>query len=166
MQNTINNLLQDIIAEAKTLNIPIGNIDPIVTINTRATKRLGQCSKRGEKYYIQISSFIITEDKKALKETLAHEVLHTAYGCMNHGETWKKYANIMNRKYGYDITRTKNIASLGTLGIIKPVTNHLTNYTIKCQGCGQVIHRHRKSKLITHTHLYRCGKCKGKLVLM
>jgi len=27
------------------------------------------------------------------------------------------------------------------------------------------IHRHRKSKLITHTSLYRCGACNGQLVL-
>lgn len=162
MQNTINNLLQDIIAEAKTLNIPIGNINPIVTINTRATKRLGQCSKRGDRYYIQISSFIITEDKKALKETLAHEVLHTAKDCMNHGNIWKRYAYMMNRKYGYNITRTKDAACYG---IINPIIK-TANYIIKCEKCGQTIYRQRQSKLITHTLLYRCGKCKGKLVLM
>jgi predicted SprT family Zn-dependent metalloprotease len=166
MNNSINNLLQDIITEAKNINIPVGNINPIVKINTRATKRMGQCCRRGDKYFIQISSFIITEDKKAVKETLAHEILHTVYGCFNHGEKWKYYAEKMGRKYGYDITRTKNIASLGTLGIIKPITNHLTNYTIKCQGCDQVIHRHRKSKLTQYPHLYRCGKCGGKLVLV
>lgn len=164
--NIINNLLQEIITEAKNINIPIGNIDPIVRINARAKTRLGQCSRRADKYFIQISSFIIKEDQKALRETLAHEILHTAPDCMNHGNIWKRYANMMNRKYGYEISRTKNIASLENMGIVKPVTNHLTDYTIKCQGCGQVIHRHRKSKLITHTHLYRCGKCKGKLILV
>ena len=162
MQNTINNLFQDIIAEAKTLNIPIGNIDPIVTINTRATKRLGQCSKRGNRYYIQISSFIITEDKKALKETLAHEVLHTAKDCMNHGNIWKRYAYMMNRKYGYNITRTKDAACYG---IINPIIK-TANYIIKCEKCGQTIYRQRQSKLVTNTNLYRCGKCKGKLILM
>lgn len=161
MNNSINNLLQEIITEAKNINIPIGNIDPIVKINTRAIKRLGQCSKRGNKYYIQISAFIITEDQKAVRETLAHEILHTAPDCMNHGNIWKRYANMMKRKYGYDVTRTKNIACYG---ITKPVSE--TSYTIKCQGCGQVIHRHKKSKLITHIHLYRCGKCKNKLVLV
>ena len=162
MNKAINNLLQDIIAEAKTLNIPIGNIDPNVKINTRAIKRLGQCSKRGDRYFIQISSFIIAEDQKALKETLAHEVLHTAPDCMNHGNIWKRYANMMKRKYGYEIGRTKNVVAC--YGITKPVPE--IDYTIKCQGCGQVIHRHRKSKLITHIHLYRCGKCKNKLVLV
>jgi predicted SprT family Zn-dependent metalloprotease len=164
MNNRINTVLQEIIQEAKNINIPVGNIDPGVTINTRATKRLGQCSKRGDKYFIQISSYTITEDLKVVRETLAHEILHTAKDCMNHGEMWKRYANKMNRIYGYDITRAKNIASFG---ITKPTVNHLTNYTLKCQGtCGQVIHRHRKSKLITHTHLFRCAKCGGKLLVI
>lgn len=160
-------ILQEVITEAKNINIPLGNIYPVVKISTRTTKRLGQCSKKGNNYFIQVSSFAITEDKKAVRETLAHEILHTCYNCMNHGELWKMYANKMNKKYGYNITRTKTIETAASMGVIKPIQNHNVTYTIKCQGsCGQVIHRHRKSKLTQYPYLYKCGKCGGKLVLI
>lgn len=158
MQNTINNLLQEIKQEAKNINIPVGNIDPCVKINNRTTKRLGMCSKRGNYYYIQISSYIL-ENLEAVKEVLAHEILHTAPDCFNHGNLWKRYGNMMSRRYGYNIARTIDIACYS-------ITQPISQYTIKCQRCGQEIHRQKKSNLVTNTNLYRCGKCKGKLVLM
>ena len=45
-----NDLLKEVINEATALNIPISNnINPNITINTRAKGRFGQCKKEKRK---------------------------------------------------------------------------------------------------------------------
>ena len=72
-----NKLLQEVILEAKRLNIPISqNIDPNVIINTRA-KRFGRCSRKSDKFIIELSSIFEKAEDKMAKQTLAHEICHT-----------------------------------------------------------------------------------------
>lgn len=155
-----NELLQKGIKQVKAAGIEPGNIDPKIVINSRAKTRFGLCRKTPGKYdyQIEINNQLLEADKKKAMNTMVHEILHTVRGCMNHGSTWARHANTMNVKFGYDISRT---SSYEKLGIEAPKAK----FTVKCKGCGMEIHRHRKSKLITHTNLYRCGACNGKLVL-
>lgn len=44
-------------------------------------------------------------EEKIIQMTIVHELLHTCEGCFNHGAKWKYYAEVMNNKYGYQITR-------------------------------------------------------------
>lgn len=130
-----------------------------VTINTRAKTRWGQCRKMGGRYYINISSRILADevDTHATMETIIHEILHTCYGCMNHGKNWKRLANIITRETGLQITTT---SSAERFGLEEEVRN---NYIFVCEKCGQVIRRNRKSKFVKNYRLYRCGKCGGEL---
>lgn len=43
-----------------------------------------------------------------LKETIVHKLIHTCPRCGIHGKTWMKYAKIMNEKYGYELTMSKD----------------------------------------------------------
>lgn len=156
-----NELLQKGIKQVKAAGIEPGNINPQVIINSRAKNRFGACRKTTGKYDFQIelnSQLLHAEEKKAMN-TMVHEILHSAKGCMNHGVTWTKYADIMNEKFGYDISRT---SSYEQLGLVAPKAK----FVVKCKGCDAKFNRHRKSKLITHTHRYRCGMCNGNLVLL
>ena len=88
-----NKLLQEVILEAKQLNIPISqNIDPNVIINTRA-KRFGKCSRKDDKFLIELSSVFDQAEDKMAKQTLVHEVLHTCPDCMNHQALWKSHVS-------------------------------------------------------------------------
>lgn len=154
-----NNLLQEVINEAVNINIPVSNnIISNVKINTRATSRFGQCKKQNGKYLIEISQHLTQAEEKHIKETLAHEVLHTCPNCMNHGRQWKLYAMIMNNKYGYEISRT---GSCENMGITSPKIER-ANYAIVCNNCGKTTYRQRESKVIKNPERYRC-KCGGKL---
>lgn len=154
--NNTNKLLQEVIAEAKAARIPIAeNIMPRVKINSRA-KRFGQCKNIGGRFEIEVTKRLLFAEENVCKEVLAHEILHTCKGCMNHGNSWKRYAGIMNNTYGYNIARTASCDSLG----MKPIK---ANYIVKCKGCGAETTRIKMSKLITHTGVYRCSKCKSKL---
>lgn len=153
--NYINDLLKEVIGEAKKAGIPVGkNIAEEVYINSRAVTRIGACkteNKKGTKHFsIEIGSALLTSDEKTIKGVLAHEILHTCDKCNNHGSQWKKYAHILNETYGYNIKRTAEI---------KPAKY---KYKIYCKRCGQTVYRYRKTKVITNINDYRC-KCGGKL---
>jgi len=154
-----NELLKEVISEATQLNIPISNnINPIITINTRAKGRFGQCKRRNGSYLIEISEHLTQAENKYIKQTLAHEVLHTCPNCMNHGLTWKAYAMKMNMNYGYEISRADSCANMG---IISPKIER-AKYTITCHDCGCKTHKQRECKIIKLIDKCRCGKCGGK----
>ena len=94
--------------------------------------------------------------QEAVARVLAHEVLHTCYGCANHGPRWKGYAQRMNDAYGYAIRRTDDYASLG-LEDDRPV-----RYYVVCQRCARRIPRMKRSPLVDHPERYRCP-CGGTL---
>ena len=48
----------------------------------------------------------LLEDGPLLRATLLHELLHTCYGCQNHGKRWKAYAQRVGEALGVEITRT------------------------------------------------------------
>ena len=134
-------LLARVVAQARAIGIPVsGRIDPRVTLNRRSAGRFGCCRVR----------------EGAVLETLAHEVLHTCWGCKNHGERWKGYAQRMNAAYGYHISRTNTWEALGLPDPKK--VNHL----VVCRRCGREFKRSRASSLVLHPERYRC-RCGGTL---
>ena len=98
-------------------------------------------------------------DDSIIKNTIMHELIHCFPFCCNHGEYFKKYAKIINKAYGYDISRLGNKEKdyeLSNLQYEKPSYK----YTIKCTKCGKKFHRSR----LAHNFFtqYRC-LCGGKL---
>lgn len=162
----LSQLLIEVINEAREVNIPVPfNIYKEVKINRRSRKRFGCCHKKDNMFQIEISEFILEAPKEKIKEALMHEVLHTCDRCFDHGSLWKSYANKVNGIYGYNIRR---ITSYEYMNVSQPKTNknkEKIKYIIKCESCGALIFREKRSKVVTHTDRYRC-KCGGKLVLM
>ena len=161
-QKRLNNLLNEVIIEANSIDIPISNnINPLVFINKRAKGRFGACKSENinnkKHFKIEIRSALYICDDFKIKEVLAHEVLHTCKGCQNHGNTWKKYAKMMNNKYGYNIKRVANNSYYDLDN-----TNIAYKYKIVCNSCGNEIYRQKKSKVIANIKNYRC-KCGGTL---
>ena len=164
----INNLYEKVLEEARDLRIPVSDqIKNDITINRRARSRFGCCKKirKGsrETFEIELSYRLLDCEEKVIKQTLAHEVLHTCPGCDNHGALWKEYAGRMNERYGYHIKRTETAEGLG----IKEETAlrkrpQKENYVLVCKNCGVRISRTRMSNVVKHPSHYRC-KCGGKL---
>ena len=152
-------LLKQTVSDLRSVGIPVpDNIDPHVSISKRAKKRLGCCriSSDTGMYTIEISSFMLSDDNAdMLRETMAHEVLHTCPGCFNHGAAWKRYAAAVNGAFGYDVSRT---ADPFTDRIDIPPAKHV----VICKKCGRRFERQRECKLTKRPWLYRCS-CGGKL---
>ncbi|MBD5133127.1 MAG: SprT family zinc-dependent metalloprotease [Clostridiales bacterium] len=157
-QEYIDGLLALAIAQARAVKIPVSSsIAPRVRLNRRARTRFGCCVRRDGKYAIELSARLAEQGSEdAILRVLAHEVLHTCYGCSNHGKRWKGYAQRMNDAYGYQIKRTDDYSGLG-IEDDRPV-----RYWVVCAQCGRRIPRMKRSPLVDHPGRYRCA-CGGAL---
>ena len=153
----INKLLKEVIAESKALGIPVSDrISPEVVINSRAKTRFGCCKRTAQGYVIELSDRAVAAGEAVCREILAHEILHSCPGCINHQVRWKHYAGMMKQAYGYDIRTTRKCADLGV------ESGYQARYRLKCERCGAVLERMKKSSLIKSYWRYRC-RCGGKL---
>ena len=157
-QGEIDKLLARVIAQARAIRIPVSDrICPQVRLNRRARTRFGCCVRRDGAYTIELSAQLAEHGSEdAVSRVLAHEVLHTCYGCSNHGERWKSYAARMNAAYGCGISRTDKYEDLG-IEDDRPV-----RYWVVCTRCGRRIPRMKRSPLVDHPGRYRC-ECGGTL---
>lgn len=165
-ESEINEWFREVLAEADAIRIPYSkNLNRHITINKRAKSRFGCCKKikRGIKteFEIEISHRLLFCDPKMVKQTLAHEILHTCPRCDNHGSTWKAYAHLWNEAFGYQIKRTGSAEELGLdkKFISQPLKE---NYLVVCKKCGAKMARTRMSPLVRYPHHYRC-RCGGNL---
>lgn len=159
--NDANALLAFVTDKALSLGIPVSRfIDPEVRINSRAKKRFGCCKRTSSGYIIEISERLLSSDEKTCLETLAHEVIHTCRGCQNHQKKWKEYAALLGEALGLDIERT---GSPDKLGLSLEELEKEARYALICEGCGLIIKRTRRSRLIEHPEHYRC-RCGGRLI--
>ena len=188
MEEKLQNLFKECIYELKSIGIDvienknIGFID--ISIAKRNAKRYGCCkhekpdenfkiiTKKGNKKYIsyerfyinhiEISKWVLDLDDKIIKNTIMHEIIHCFPLCNNHGSEFKKYANYINNKLGYEISRTGNKSKdykKSNLIYHEEIENF--NYKIICKFCGQFTYRKRFN--ISKINQYRCAKCNGKL---
>ena len=157
-QGETDKLLERVIAQARAIKIPVSDrVCPRVRLNRRAKTRFGCCVRQGGTYIIELSARLAGEGSEdAVMQVLAHEVLHTCYGCSNHGARWKGYARRMNAAYGYSISRTDRFEDLG-LEDDRPA-----RYWVVCTRCARRIPRMKRSPLVDHPERYRC-KCGGTL---
>ena len=131
-----------------SLNIPYGDIVS-VKVNTRAVKRLGQCTwhKRAGNFSIEIKYELLTDDVPydTAMNTVIHEVLHAHPDRMSHKGEWKRCAQLINKKYPqYNITRcaTREEENIETV-VSEP------KYIITCLNCGTVNKYYRYSKVVS-----------------
>lgn len=156
--NDCDALLKEVIRQARELKIPVSEeIEPRVKINCRAVNRFGCCKSRNGKYYIEVAERVARGPEESCRTVLAHEVLHTCYGCRNHGKRWKAYGEKMKAAYGYDICRTSTNEELGV------GEGRECRYLLRCESCGAEFRRFRASSLTCFPERYRC-KCGGKII--
>lgn len=151
-QERLEKLFREAYKEVKVLGLPVGELKKI-QINNRLTVTLGRCKKTNSGYIIEIAEYLLKEaPDKDIKNTMVHELIHTFPKCLNHGHEFYKYANILNEKYGYNISRANETPW-------RKADSSNYKYMFKCSGCGQIIVRQRKSRFTEHPELYTCGSC-------
>lgn len=187
MEEKLNKLYLECISELESIKIlegeDIGEIS--IKISKRNNKRYGACKQeepdinskyiekigrrkvvkysKYKKHNIEISPWVLELNEKIIKNTIMHEIIHCIPDCNNHGEKFKKYANYINSKLNYDISRVGNKKEDYLSSNIEYKENNQYKYEIKCEKCGYTFFRHRCIK--NFERKYRCGKCGGKFIV-
>lgn len=187
----LESLYKECICELKSIGIEILDTEKIGTIDIRIAqrnaKRYGCCKNekpdtncytitrkgryRVKKYeifkehHIEISKWVMELDDKIIKNTIMHEIIHCLPYCNNHGKEFKKYANYINEKLEYDISRVGNKKEdYKQSNLDYQDESKKYKYKILCKKCGAIIYRQRfNTRMINR---YRCGKCNGKLEIL
>lgn len=148
----------------ENIGIEHGEISEL-QINTRAKHRWGQCKYNmlTNTFFISISSRLLNDgvEKKALFDTLIHELLHTCGDggeCMEHTGMWLKLANKVNQHYPE--LNIKRITSSEEKGL-EPVkrTYRPIKYFLKCPNCGKIYARKKMTYAIKNAERCGCSKC-------
>lgn len=183
MEEKLNKLYLECIDELNKIGIDISNKkiygEICISISKRNNKRYGCCKQEDpnknyktvtklgrrkiiryekfNKHHIEISKWVMELEDTIIKNTIMHELIHCIPYCNNHGVEFKKYANLINTNYHYDVSRVGNKKADFEKSNIE--YNEIThyNYKITCRNCGQEFFRQRLSK--NFKRKYRCGKC-------
>ena len=149
-----------------SLGIPYAKEHKII-IDPRLKRCWGSCRKRADgSYVIKISSVLLDDAVRAdsLKDTLYHELLHTAPDAMSHGEAWRNLAQQVSRATGLTIKRSTPASEKGI------VPDYAKDPSVKflcvCEGCGAQIVRYRDCSFVRRHSRYRCGTCGGKFKVL
>ena len=187
MEQKLFKLYMECINELKNIGIEIlnekkyGKIE--ISISKRNNKRYGCCKqedpdknhiivvKKGRikfvkyekfnKHHIEISKWVMELNDSIIKNTIMHELIHCIPYCNNHRAEFKKYANMINAKYGYDISRLGDKKKDYEKSNIEYNEMKNYNYKIVCKECKQEFYRKRLNK--NFIKKYRCAKCGGRL---
>ena len=155
--------IQTSFAECKrmldVLSIPY-NTATTISISHRVHGWLGQCRNGA---HITISDSLLDDrvPVASLEQTILHELLHTCPACMNHGWSWKQYAQVVNNRYGYAISRCSDENSLQIPTELKMENRRTYKYTLVCDKCGHEEHRARASEFTRHPEYYIHRNCGG-----
>lgn len=138
------------------LDFSDNTLNEVKLINNNTS--LGMCRKYSfgdSTYYnIYLNKKMLKCDDKQIKNTLLHELIHTIDGCFNHGDNFKKQAEIVNKLYGYNIQRSSSCQEF---------KNQLNfKYEVCCTNCGAKNKYFKKTNIVKYPNLYRCA-CGGEL---
>lgn len=109
VNENIKRLITDCLQELAALDVPVAT--SIYFREAKGRTYYGTCyqGRRTKRYadydfVISVNRYLTTE--KAFKETIIHELLHTIAFKSGHKGKWKAYADYVNSRTDYNVTRT------------------------------------------------------------
>lgn len=138
---------------------------PSVQANQFRPMRKGSYRAEGITYYkstskivtkVTINQLLLADNsvERSLEETIAHELVHCLPDCIGQGHNamFKKYANFINGKLGYHISRLgdeKTDYTSEQVKILKKSKDNRKKYVFYCKTCGkECTPYYRKSNIV------------------
>lgn len=185
-EELLEKLYKECIEELNNIGIVFEGKDISICISKRNNKRYGCCkpeipdekyktvTRKGlryivkfdnyKKYTIEVSKWVLELNEDIIKNTIIHELIHCFPYCNNHGIEFKKYANLINAKLGYNISRVGNKSKDFQESNLEYKEKEYYRYKIQCEKCDKIFYRKRLTK--NFIKKYRCSKCLGKLKII
>lgn len=165
----LENLVYEVKHDMDMARIPYNREIPIIE-NNRLRSVAGKCfykTRNGVTFATRIEingKMLKNESDDFLRNTICHELLHSASECVRSGHTgnWKRYAQLMNiRNKKYNITRCYESSEVSC-----SYSKRLEyKYKITCMDCGKVYYYKRKTKAVEYImngnarNMCWCGVC-------
>ena len=163
-------VLDGFVSYADELEFEYSDVDKAINyLSDRNRKTLGLCRYDRGRYHIFLNPNMLKfndgirdgryddSGEQLIKSVIAHELVHTLPGCMNHGKRFHEKGNLVHRYMGYKIdTKADEDASVYFRKYLPK-----TNYLIKCDKCGNEIYKSTLSDPIKNPSRYLCPKCRG-----
>lgn len=146
--------------ELAALGIACGSVRQVVA-DGRTKRAWGTCRRYPDgSFRISINPKLLDDatPSDSLRQTLLHELLHTAAPGAGHTGRWKALAEQVNAALGTQIHRTASWAEQG----MDEAKDATIRYRYGCVGCGREVVRFRACSFTKHPNRYRCGHCGGK----
>lgn len=162
----LNQIYREELVRARSAGLPVPEKMPSEIQTMKATSKFGDCRWTGvvdgvkQGIRIRVSIYHLNNPEEDIRQTVAHEIAHTCPG-RGHDKEWRHWAEVLNRAYGYHISRL-GTANSGCRLEVPERKGHL----VVCTKCGCEFHRSRNSNLTLHPDRYTCGKCHGELKLV
>ena len=162
-EEILKSIFENVKYDLEDIGIPVSeNIDPYIRIS-RAKRRWGSCKKINGgryKFCISISDICFNEPEYIdfIKNTMAHEIIHTAKGCFDHGRLFKTYGKMAEKK-GYIV----NISDKSSVVKSEEELFDEARHVLKCSKCGKLYFRLRFPSKKGYINRIRCGVCGEKL---
>ena len=153
------NLIKEFIVHG--IPIPYKSIAPDLRY-MKSTSALGKCQKKNGIYIIYLSRYAMKNEEQ-IRSTLAHELIHTIKGCLNHGQIFQYYGQLVYQRIGIKV-ESKATKETADLSGIMEAKMQKAKYIIRCTRCGTSIYRQKKSGLVLHPERYRCS-CGGSFLV-
>lgn len=164
-------LFQSVQSELRAIGVPIRQVRN-VSINRRLKTSLGRCGLDlpihtgldTVTFHIELSAGLLEKKHLGmLKDVIAHELIHTAPGCMNHSSEFQYWAEHVNENLdGYNVHTKMEFADYGLESCAKLYKEEAT-YLVRCPNCHAEIYRKRHCSVVDHPERYRCARCGSKL---
>lgn len=149
-----------------------------VKVNDKATRRRGCMKPNGAgKAIVEISGYMLSFPEREILTTMVHELLHCFKDSSGHTGEWLHRANMLKRKTGLNITRTRHIDNEWTLrkeydeerkaaraarrSYYKPRPKSNKRIICKCDQCGLELVRTKETRFTKHPERYSHRGCKG-----
>ena len=141
--------------EIRRLGADLVPINSVKFVNR--SNPVGLCLHYGGAYpycSLEFADMLLQLGEVSIHEIIAHELLHCIRDSAGHDPVFKKYAALVNEKYGLEIgTYTSRHVENDAL------RHRLFHYVVQCTKCGNRIGYMRKDKAVRK--LIRYGEARG-----
>lgn len=169
----LNKILSEEISKFDTLGMSRKYINP--SIDIKDSNRFFGTMHSGTGKMTLNKVFVENADINEIRATIMHEVCHQVVGSAGHDKKWQDAVKKVMDAFKDTYTNgefhlnphpySKSRAMLPHYHLPQDKIKEVSyRYEVKCDCCGQIIRRTKKSKIITNPELYSCGICNGNFV--
>ncbi len=152
--------------DKKIVGFHSGNVRPKLKFE-KSTREFGSCQRiyvGNDRYEFKVSiNTYALQNEECVRNTLAHELVHTCDGCFNHGKQFKRVGYWVKRKMGIDVN-TYGTAEEALKSGLRDHQINSAKYIVGCPTCNQRWYKQRMCKVVEYPQFFSCAKCRTPLV--